>query len=88
MDSHNPDIKVNSFGEPTYLHRIWNTSLIEHQVLSYSEMGHWLGRRITPAQADLWLDADPLVWIAESAAVRGAAVRGSVYPQQQALSYD
>lgn len=83
LDRGGNDIKVTWFGEPANLHRLWDTSLIEHQALSYSEMSHWLGRRITPAQADLWLDADPLVWIAES-----AAVRASIYPQQQALAYD
>ena len=83
LDRGGNDIKVTWFGEPTNLHRVWDANLIDQQALSYSELSHWLGRKITPAQANLWLEADPLVWIAES-----AALRPGVYPPHNSLGYD
>lgn len=77
------DFEVRWFGRPSNLHRLWDTQLVEHEKLSFSEWAAWLGARITPEQAVAWSDADPRVWIAES-----AALRDRVYPEERDLSWD
>jgi hypothetical protein len=56
------------FGEPTDLHSLWDTGLIEHQKLSFSEMAELIDLpapgRVTAWQADGFRD-----WIAESQAL-------------------
>ncbi len=69
------DVKVTFQREATNLHAVWDSGLIDQEQLSYSEMARWLGARITPADRTAWRTADPLVWIAES-----AALRDRIYP--------
>ncbi len=71
------DFKLTFFGKLTNLHRIWDTGLIGQEELSYSELAHWLSRRITPTLARSWAETDPAVWAAES-----AAIRDTIYPDQ------
>ncbi|RUO60586.1 S1/P1 nuclease [Pseudidiomarina insulisalsae] len=70
------DVKVTFFGEPSNLHRVWDSGLVDHQQLSYTEFSHWLQRRITPDQAQRWATPDPYTWIHES-----SQLRDDVYPQ-------
>lgn len=74
------DIAVRVHGEPSNLHRVWDTQIIESAGL---RRGEWL-RRLehrgllrTPEAGD----DDPLHWIAES-----AALRDSLYPPRR--NYD
>lgn len=76
-------VKVTFMGEETNLHSVWDSKLIEHRQLSYSELAAFLARRITPELQREWSTADPLVWIAES-----AAIRDTIYPEETALSWD
>jgi hypothetical protein len=78
------DVKVTWFGEPTNLHSVWDTKLVDEQQLSYSEMTAWLDARITPGMVRRWSVVDANVWIAES-----AALRERIYPaaDKTALSY-
>jgi len=69
------DVQIKWFGDMTRLHTIWDTKIVDHQQLSYTEMAEGLSRRITPEQASAWDDPDPRVWIAES-----VALRPGVYP--------
>lgn len=69
------DVKVEYFGQNTNLHSVWDSALIDSENLSYTEFAARLDRRITPDLTIEWWDADPLVWIAES-----AAIRPSIYP--------
>lgn len=71
------DFKATYFGELTNLHSIWDSRMIDREQLSYSEMANWLGRQITPELAEEWSNADPMVWVAES-----AAMRDTVYPEE------
>jgi len=45
------DYKMTFFWEETNLHRVWDTQLIEQEELSYTEMTHWLSRKITKQTA-------------------------------------
>jgi hypothetical protein len=63
------EIKVTLFGEPTNLHSVWDTGLIESEKLSYSEFVEFIDH---PTQQELqtW-QATPLTeWVKESKALR------------------
>lgn len=62
------DVLVLWFGDPTDLHSVWDSELIEHQKLSFSEMAELLDHP-TPGQVAEWQAADPREWIAESRAL-------------------
>ncbi|WP_132385896.1 S1/P1 nuclease [Novosphingobium sp. PhB165] len=76
-------VSVTWFGTPSNLHSVWDSGLIEHRSLSYSEYAHWLSRSITPEQVIAWNQRDPAVWIAES-----VALRKTIYPANPSLSWD
>jgi hypothetical protein len=77
------DVRVRWFGEPTNLHRLWDSQLIEHEGLAYTEWSARLARAIEPAELAAWSDPDPRTWIAES-----AALRPDLYPEDADLSWD
>ena len=76
------DVKVSFFGDPTNLHTVWDTLLIENQNLSYSEWTDWLLAAATPQQMRDWSSPDPQQWIADS-----IAVRETLYPAEPDLRY-
>jgi hypothetical protein len=76
------DVKVQFGREDTNLHAVWDGTLIDRQQLSYTEMTAWLSRRITPQNLKDWANPDPLVWVAES-----AALRDTIYPAEARLGY-
>jgi hypothetical protein len=76
------DVKVQFGREDTNLHAVWDGNLVDRQQLSYTEMTAWLSRRITPQNLKDWANADPLVWVAES-----AALRDTIYPADTRLGY-
>lgn len=71
------DFRIAYFGEPTNLHRLWDTQMIERKELSFTELAQWLGTKIGPDDYRAWNTADPLVWIAES-----AELRDRIYPDE------
>jgi len=77
------DVQVRFFREPSNLHAVWDSGLIDQRQLSYTEFAAFLNRRITPDLRLTWRSADPLVWIAES-----AVARDSLYPASPDLSWD
>lgn len=78
-------VRVTFMGEPTNLHAVWDSKLIDHRQLSYTELAAFLARRITPELREIWSSADPMIWIVES-----AAIRETIYPAEgeTALSWD
>lgn len=70
------DVKLTYRGQPTNLHSLWDSGLIESQNLSYTEWTGFLAPKITRAQVKEWSGHDPLVWIRED-----VAVRDGLYPQ-------
>ncbi|UAJ10313.1 S1/P1 nuclease [Glacieibacterium megasporae] len=70
------DVKVIFQREPTNLHAVWDSRLIDQEQLSYTEMANWLNARITRADRAKWRDPNPLTWIGES-----AAIRDRIYPE-------
>ena len=65
------DINVKWFGESTKLHAIWDTELIDHQKLSYTEYGNYLLLGLTDKQRLEWINADIFDVISESQDLRG-----------------
>ena len=57
--------------------------LINYQELSYTEWTAWLVQKITPDQLAEWAKARPATWADES-----AAIRDTIYPDTQILSWD
>lgn len=76
------DKKVTFGRDETNLHAVWDGNLVDRQQLSYTEMTAFLTRRITPQMLRDYGQADPLVWIGESATIRDV-----IYPTEDRLSY-
>jgi hypothetical protein len=77
------DVKVKFFWQPTNLHRVWDSELIDRQQLSFTEWSLWLNRTISPEQKQLWSSSDPLIWIGES-----IEIRDQIYPDNNTLDWD
>jgi len=76
-------IKLSFFWKDSNLHSIWDSGLIERQKLSYTEWAKILNRKITTQQASAWTNAEPTIWVAES-----AKLREGLYPKNDKLSWD
>jgi len=59
------DFKVTWFNEPTNLHAVWDTKLIDFQQLSYTEYAAAINHT-TPAQRAEWQSAPISKWLFES----------------------
>ncbi len=75
--------KVTFMHQETNLHSVWDTKIIAHKTLSYSEWTEWLESKITPQDAAKWAVTDPQIWMAES-----AQIRDKIYPKNRDLSWD
>ena len=65
-------VKIEFFGEQTNLHRLWDTDLIEHQGLSYTEWGNHINRGVDKLQVLAWQGNTVREWAAESQQLRTA----------------
>ncbi len=77
------DVEVTFFERPTNLHAVWDSALLDHEQLSYSELAEQLARHTTTAEVLAWLDPEPRTWIAES-----TALRDRIYPSDPNLRWD
>lgn len=62
-------IKINWLGKATNLHAVWDSELIEHEKLSYSEYTSFIDF-VTVQQVKQWQAASYQDWAAESKALR------------------
>lgn len=69
------EVKVTWFGKPTNLHAVWDSSMVDEEQLSFTELAAKLERHISPADIVAWSDVNPLDWVTES-----AQVRDTLYP--------
>lgn len=76
------DFEITWFGEPSNLHRLWDSQLIDSKQLSYTELAAWLKARIGAEEFRAWNTPDPLVWIAES-----AEIRDRIYPEDSEIRW-
>lgn len=63
------DTLVLWFGEPTDLHHLWDTDLVEYQGLSFTELVRFIDH--PSADVAAWQEGSYEDWIAESFALRG-----------------
>ncbi|MGK7394584.1 MAG: S1/P1 nuclease [Candidatus Cyclobacteriaceae bacterium M3_2C_046] len=78
------DIAVTFFGEPSNLHRVWDSGIIDAQKLSYTEYGQALNQ-VSPQLMRQWQAASILDWAKES-----QELHGQVYDltASKKISYD
>jgi hypothetical protein len=69
------DVKVTWMGKPTNLHAAWDSSIVDEEQLSFSELAAKLERHISPSDVIAWSDVNPRNWVTES-----AELRDRVYP--------
>lgn len=77
------DVKLKFMWQDSNLHRVWDSAMIDHRQLSYSEWTNRLARKISNEQAQKWANPKPSAWIAESIKIRDA-----IYPEQNEVSWD
>ncbi len=65
------DVVVLWFNEPTNLHSVWDSKLIDESRLSFSELAE-LADTPTPEQVRDWQTGGPIDWARESQQLRGA----------------
>ena len=62
------DVKVTWFGEPTNLHRVWDSQLIDHMQYSYTEYAQQIQLGLTAADKQKLLDPDIMKFVHSSRA--------------------
>ncbi len=77
------DLKVSLMGKSTNLHSVWDSGIINHQKLSYSEWTLWLESKISEQDVMQWSGTDPRIWVAES-----MEIRDIIYPDTRSLSWE
>jgi hypothetical protein len=77
------DIKLEYFREPSNLHRVWDSGMIDGTRLSYTEYAEWINHP-DPADVALWQSTDIVEW-----AMEGVQYRDAIYtlPKDMKLSY-
>ncbi|WKN33527.1 S1/P1 nuclease [Porifericola rhodea] len=64
------DVKVEWMGEPSNLHRVWDSDMIDGKQLSYTELAQHLNRRATERLVQQWQSSSPEQWLAEAMELR------------------
>lgn len=77
------DIKVNYMYEDSNLHRVWDSGLIDHQQLSYTEYVNWIDFS-KENQIVKWQKDGVLVWAQESYDLRSQVYD---FPENKRLSW-
>jgi hypothetical protein len=77
------DIKVEYFWEPSNLHRVWDSGIIDGQQLSYTEYSEWINHP-EEEQVKEWQTSGLIDWAMES-----AGFRDQVYdlPENKKINY-
>lgn len=78
------DVKIEFFGQPTNLHAIWDSGMIDRQGMSYSEIGEELYRRLTPEMKAKYRSASMEDWLKEAVSVRTLVYN---LPENKRISY-
>lgn len=78
------NVKLTWFGEPTNLHRLWDTDLIEHYNMSYTELAAHLPKR-SEQEKENCMKAPLLDWAHESQDLANMIYANT--PEHAALGY-
>jgi len=79
------EVTVVWFDEPSNLHRVWDSDMIDQKQLSFTELARFSTETIDDAQLEDWADASPEAWTRES-----MNLREQVYdlPQDHEIGYE
>jgi len=69
------DVKVKWFGKDSNLHSVWDSSLVDDEQLSFTELTAKLQRHTSNEDVIRWWNVNPRDWVSES-----AQIRDTVYP--------
>lgn len=64
------DVKLEYFGQPTNLHAVWDSGMIDRQGMSYTEIGEELYRRLNPEVISKYRAATMQNWLEEAVSYR------------------
>ncbi|MGV3539238.1 MAG: S1/P1 nuclease [Rufibacter sp.] len=78
-------IRVEWFNQPTNLHRLWDSQLLEHQQLSYTEYATAVNC-VSKDQSKTWKQQPMTQWFFESYQIADQLYKGIKQPQEK-LSY-
>ena len=78
-------IRSEGFNQPTNLHRLWDSQLLEHQQLSYTEYATAVNC-VSKDQAKTWKQQPMTQWFFESYQIADQLYKGIKQPQEK-LSY-
>lgn len=83
LDRGGNQVKVKFFGKSSNLHTVWDSGMIDHQKLSFSEYTCWIDKA-SKEQMELWKPYDLEAWAKES-----MSFRTQIYdlPESGYLSY-
>jgi hypothetical protein len=69
------EVKVKWFGKDSNLHSVWDSSLVDDEQLSFTELAAKLQRHTSSEDVIRWWNVNPREWVSES-----AKIRETVYP--------
>jgi len=69
------DVKVKWFGKDSNLHSVWDSSLVDDEQLSFTELAAKLQWHTSSEDVIRWWNVNPRDWVSES-----AQIRDTVYP--------
>lgn len=78
------DVKLEYFGNPTNLHAVWDSGIIEGKSMSFSEIGDELSRRLNKDVIAGYRAGTMDTWLAEAVAARPAIYK---LPENKKISY-
>jgi hypothetical protein len=64
------DVKLEFFNQPTNLHALWDSGMIDRKGMSYTELGDELCRRITSELKETYRNSSMENWLKEAVALR------------------
>lgn len=70
QDKGGNDIKVTFFWEPSNLHRVWDSGLIDYWKMSYTEYAVWIMSTRTAEHVEAWKNSTVKDWVRESVIAR------------------
>lgn len=70
LDMGGNQIKVNFFWEPSNLHRVWDSGLIDYWKMSYTEYSDWVMASVDQATVTDWKTNSVKEWVRESVVAR------------------
>ncbi len=78
------DVKIEFFGQPTNLHALWDSGMIDRQGMSYTEIGDELSRRLTREMQSKYRAATMEDWLKEAVSYRPMVYK---LPENKKISY-